>query len=261
LLLRVRLGMGVHFPCFYLYNVKLNEVFMAKKILIIEDDPGIQMSITDEFESEGYNVSTAADGEEGLKMVRDQRPDLIILDVMLPILDGYEFCKKLRREGDNTPIIMLTVKDKEIDKVVGLELGADDYVTKPFSLRELSARVKTIFRRTEQFSTELTSYCIGDIELNFKKYEANKQGHKVEFTPLEFQMLKLLVNQKGQVLTRDDFLDKIWGEDNTVVSSRTIDSHIANIRKKIEDDPTHPKFIKSVRGVGYKLSECHNNLP
>ena len=228
---------------------------MSKKILIIEDDPGIQMSLEDEFESEGYIVYTADDGEEGLKMVEDQKPDLIILDVMLPILDGYEVCKKLRREGDNTPIIMLTVKDKEIDKVLGLELGADDYVTKPFSLRELLARVKTLFRRTEERSTELTTYCIGETELNFKKYEATKRGKKVEYTPLEFQMLKLLVKQKGQVLTRNDLLDKIWGEDNLVVSSRTIDSHIANIRKKIEDDPSNPKFIKSVRGVGYKLSE------
>ncbi len=228
---------------------------MSKKILIIEDDPGIQMSLKDEFESENYIVYTADDGEEGLNMVRDQKPDLIILDVMLPILDGYEVCKKLRREGDNTPIIMLTVKDKEIDKVLGLELGADDYVTKPFSLRELLARVKTIFRRTEERSTELTSCCIGETELNFKKYEARKRGQKVEFTPLEFHMLKLFIKQKGQVLTRDDFLDKIWGEDNLVVSSKTIDSHIANIRKKIEDDPSNPEFIKSVRGVGYKLSE------
>jgi len=228
---------------------------MSKKILIIEDDTGIQLSLKDEFESERYIVYTADDGEEGLKMVEAQKPDLIILDIMLPILDGYEVCKKLRREGDNTPIIMLTVKDKEIDKVLGLELGADDYVTKPFSLRELLARVKTIFRRTEERSTELTSYCIGETELNFKKYEARKRGQKVEFTPLEFQMLKLLVKQKGQVLTRDDFLDKIWGEDNMVVSSKTIDSHIANIRKKIEDDPSNPRFIKSIRGVGYKLSE------
>ena len=228
---------------------------MSKKILIIEDDTGIQMSLKDEFESERYIVYTADDGEEGLKMVEDQKPDLIILDVMLPILDGYEVCKKLRREGDNTPIIMLTVKDKEIDKVLGLELGADDYVTKPFSLRELLARVKTIFRRTEERSIELTSYCIGETELNFKKYEARKRGQKVEFTPLEFQMLKLLIKQKGQVLTRDDFLDKIWGEDNLVVSSKTIDSHIANIRKKIEDEPSNPEFIKSVRGVGYKLCE------
>lgn len=228
---------------------------MSKKILIIEDEPGIQLSLQDEFESEGYVVYTAEDGEEGLEMAKKHAPDLIILDIMLPILDGYEVCKRLRMAGDNTPIIMLTVKDKELDKVLGLELGADDYVTKPFSLRELVARVKTIFRRTEERATELTRYCIGEIELDFKKYEAKKKGQEVEFTPLEFQMLKLLIQKKEQVLTRDDFLDKIWGEDNLVVSSRTIDSHIANIRKKIEDDPSNPKHIISIRGVGYKLMD------
>lgn len=228
---------------------------MSKKILIIEDEPGIQLSLQDEFESEGYVVYTAEDGEEGLEMAKQHGPDLIILDIMLPILDGYEVCKRLRMAGDNTPIIMLTVRDKEIDKVLGLELGADDYVTKPFSLRELMSRAKAIFRRTEERSTELTCYCIGEIELDFKKYEAKKQGKEVEFTPLEFQMLKLLIQKKEQVVTRDDFLDKIWGEDNLVVSSRTIDSHIANIRKKMEDDPSNPKHIISIRGVGYKLMD------
>ena len=228
---------------------------MEKKILVIEDDPAISRLVDYSLRHEGYTVLSASNGLEGIRKAHTEAPDLIILDVMLPILDGYEVCKKLRREGDNTPIIMLTVKDKEIDKVLGLELGADDYVTKPFSLRELLARVKTLFRRTEERSTELTTYCIGETELNFKKYEATKRGKKVEFTPLEFQMLKILAKQKGQVLTRNDLLDKIWGEDNLVVSSRTIDSHIANIRKKIEDDPSNPKFIKSVRGVGYKLNE------
>lgn len=228
---------------------------MSRKILIVEDDPGIQLSLTDEFESEGYIVSAAGDGEEGIKMVREQKPDLIILDVMLPILNGYEVCKQLRREGDNIPIIMLTVKDKEIDKVLGLELGADDYVTKPFSLRELSARVKTILRRAEGPATELSSYCIGETQLNFKKYEAHKRGQKIELTTLEFQILKLLIERKGQVLSRDDFLNQIWGENNMVVSERTIDSHMSNIRKKIEDDPSNPKFIISIRGIGYKLNE------
>lgn len=228
---------------------------MSKKILIIEDEPGIQLSLQDEFESEGYVVYTAEDGEEGLEMAKQHRPDLIILDIMLPIFDGYEVCKRLRMAGDTTPIIMLTVKDREIDKVLGLEFGADDYVTKPFSLRELVARVKAIFRRTEERSTELSCYRIGEIELDFKKYEAKKKGKEVEFTPLEFQMLKLLIQKKEQVLTRDDFLDKIWGEDNMVVSSRTIDSHIANIRKKIEDDPSNPRYIISIRGVGYKLTD------
>ena len=226
---------------------------MSKKILIVEDEPGILLSLKDEFESEGYTVYQAEDGEEGLDFAKQHVPDLILLDIMLPVLDGYEVCKSLRMEGNTTPIIMLTVKDKEIDKVLGLELGADDYVTKPFSLRELVARVKAILRRTEERATDLTCYRIGGVELDFKKYEAKKKGEKLEFTPLEFEMLKVLIRKKEQVISRNDFLDKIWGEDNMVVSSRTIDSHIANIRKKIEDDPSNPKHILSIRGVGYKL--------
>ena len=228
---------------------------MPKKILIIEDDPGILLSLKDEFESEGYTDSTAEDGEKGLEIAKQQRPDLIILDIMLPVLDGYEVCKRLRMEGDTTPIIMLTVKDKEIDRVLGLELGADDYVTKPFSLRELMARVKSVLRRTEERTKDLTSYSFGQVELDFKKYEAKKKGKKLELTPLEFQMLKLFIQRKEQVVSRDDFLDKIWGEDNTYVSFRTVDSHIANIRKKIEDDPSNPKHIISIRGVGYKFTD------
>ena len=226
---------------------------MPKKILIIEDDPGILLSLKDEFESQGYEVSAAEDGEKGFKMAKQQKPELIILDIMLPVIDGYEVCKRLRMEGDTTPIIMLTVKDKEIDRVLGLELGGDDYVTKPFSLREIMARVKAVLRRTEERVKDLATYSFGQVELDFKKYEAKKKGKKLELTPLEFLMLKLFIQRKEQVLSRDDFLDKIWGEDNMCVSFRTVDSHIANIRKKIEDDPSNPKHIISIRGVGYKF--------
>ena len=228
---------------------------MNKKILVVEDDPGIQLSLKDEFESEGYDVLAANDGENGLKMIREKNPDLVILDIMLPGLDGYEVCKSLRKEGNNTPVIMLTVRDKEIDKVLGLEFGADDYVTKPFSLRELLARVKSILRRIEAHSTEIQAYCIGETEFDFRKYEAIKRGQKIEYTPLEFQMLRFFIEQKGEVITRDDFLDLIWGEDNLVVTTRTIDSHIANIRKKLEEEPSNPKLIISIRGVGYKLND------
>ena len=228
---------------------------MAKKILIIEDDPGISLGLKDEFESDGYVVMTANDGEKGLDTANDQKPDLIILDIMLPVLDGYEVCKRLRMDGDRTPIIMLTVKDKEIDKILGLELGADDYVTKPFSLRELIARAKAVLRRTEARSEDLATYSFGQIELNFKKYEATKEGQNLELTPLEFHLVRLLIQRKGEVLTRGDFLDGVWGEDNLSVSDRTVDSHIANIRKKLEDDPSRPKHIISVRGVGYKFVE------
>ncbi|MDB4581582.1 response regulator transcription factor [Draconibacterium sp.] len=227
---------------------------MNKKILIIEDDPGIQLSLKDEFESEGFDVYGADDGLIGLDIAEQNPPDLIILDLMLPFLNGYEICKKLRQDGNNVPIIMLTVKDHEVDKVLGLELGADDYVTKPFSLRELLARVNALLRRAGGNTAGSPVFCIGETVFDFKKYEAVKQGKIIEFTPLEFQMLKLLSDKKEQVVTRDDFLNQVWGENNTIVTERTIDSHIANIRKKLEDDPANPKYIISVRGVGYKLA-------
>ena len=226
---------------------------MAKKILIIEDDPGIQLSLKDEFESEGFDVSGANDGLIGLDLIRQSPPDLIILDLMLPYLNGFEICRTLRQEGNRVPIIMLTVKDQEVDKVLGLELGADDYVTKPFSLRELLARVNALLRRSADNSAGNSIFCIGETVFDCKKYDALKQGKEIEYTTLEFQMLKLLADKRGQVLTREDFLDQVWGENDVVVTERTIDSHIANIRKKLEDDPSDPKYIISVRGVGYKL--------
>jgi len=226
---------------------------MPKEILIIEDETGILMSLKDEFESQGYVVHAAEDGEMGLDLARKKKPDLIILDIMLPVLDGYEVCKRLRMEGDRIPIIMLTVKDKEVDKVLGLELGADDYVTKPFSFAELTARVKAVFRRTEERVKDLIRYSFGNIELDFEKYEAKKGGEKLDLTTLEFHMLRFFIQNKGKVISRDDFLDRIWGEDNVSVSFRTVDSHIANIRKKIEDDQANPKHILSIRGVGYKF--------
>jgi two-component system alkaline phosphatase synthesis response regulator PhoP len=224
-----------------------------KKILIIEDDPGIQLSLKDEFESEGFNVKVADDGLTGLEKTRQNPPDVIILDLMLPYLNGYEICKKLRQEGNDVPIIMLTVKDQEVDKVLGLELGADDYVTKPFSLRELLARVNALLRRSAESIPESSVFNIGETVFNLKKYEALKKGKEIEYTTLEFQMLKLLYEKKGLAVTRYDFLNRVWGEDNTVVTERTIDSHINNIRKKLEVDPSNPRYIISIRGVGYKL--------
>jgi two-component system alkaline phosphatase synthesis response regulator PhoP len=226
---------------------------MSRKILVVEDEPGILVSLRDEFESEGYAICTAESGDKALALAKEQNPDLIILDIMLPGLDGYEVCRRLRMDGDTTPIIMLTVRDKEVDKVLGLELGADDYVTKPFSLREVTARVKAIFRRMEERGKDLTNYSFGKISLDFQRYEAMKEGRTLELTPLEFRMLKLLIEKKGRVISRDKFLDYIWGEENVSVSFRTIDSHIANIRKKIEADPSNPRHILSLRSVGYKF--------
>jgi len=226
---------------------------MSKKVLIVEDDPDILLSLKDEFESLSYTVFEAADGRKGLTLARQKSPDLIILDLMLPIMDGYEVCRELRNEGNKTPIIMLTVKGEESDKVLGLELGADDYVTKPFGFRELMARVRAVMRRTAEQTEDISTYRFNQIELNFKKYEAKKKGKKLKLTPLQFRMLKLLIQKKGEVLSRDELLDEIWGRDNVLISFRTIDSHIANIRNKIEDDPSHPTHILNIRGVGYKF--------
>jgi len=188
-------------------------------------------------------------------MIDQNPPDLIILDLMLPFLNGYQICKKLTQAGNSVPILMLTVKDQEVDKVLGLELGADDYVTKPFSLRELLARVNALLRRSAEKISESSVFCIGETVFDLKKYEALKNGRKIEYTTLEFQMLKFLSARRGQAVTREDLLNLVWGENNTVVTERTIDSHIANIRKKLEDDPSDPLYIISVRGVGYKLTE------
>ncbi len=226
---------------------------MSKKVLIVEDDPGISLSLKDEFESLGYTVLRTDNGQKGLTLARQESPDLIILDLMLPGMEGYDVCRKLRNEGNKTPIIMLTAKNKEIDKVLGLDLGADDYVTKPFDLRELMARVRAVLRRTSEQVEDIGSYRFGQIELNFKKYEATKKGEKLDLTPLQFQILKLLIQKKGEVLSRDELLDEVWGRDNVYISHRTIDSHIANIRKKIEEDPSHPGRILNIRGVGYKF--------
>jgi DNA-binding response OmpR family regulator len=226
---------------------------MVKKVLIVEDDPGILLNLKDEFESYGCTVFSAEDGGKGLTLAREKKPGLIILDLILPVMDGYEVCRELRNEGNRTPIIMLTAKTQEIDKVLGLELGADDYMTKPFSLRELRARVKAILRRTGEKVEDIDTYRFGRIELDFKRYEAKKKGKKLEFTSLQFRILKLLIQSRGEVLSRDELLDEIWGKDNVWISHRTIDSHIANIRKKIEDNPANPKHILSIRGVGYKF--------
>jgi DNA-binding response OmpR family regulator len=250
---RAGLEKEAHFLSFFPFREKGSEGNMPKEILIIEDEQGILMSLKDEFEMEGYAVHTAEDGENGLELARQLKPDLIILDIMLPVLDGHEVCRKLRMEGNTIPIIMLTVKDKEADKVLGLGLGADDYVTKPFSFPELTARVKALLRRTEDRVKDLTSYSFGNIQLDFEKYEAKKGGDVLDLTTLEFHMLKFFIQNKGKVISRDGFLDRIWGEDNVSVSYRTVDTHISNIRKKIEENPASPKHILSIRSAGYKF--------
>jgi DNA-binding response OmpR family regulator len=223
-----------------------------EKILIIEDEERILMGLEDNLRIEGYQVSSATDGLKGFSMAKEQSFDLIILDIMLPKMNGFEVCKQLRQTGITTPILILTAKSQEVDKVLGLEIGADDYVTKPFSPRELIARVNAIIRRMKQTQQVIELDHFGDVEIDFKKYEAKKNGQPVNLTALEFTLLHFLIKHKDQVVSRDSILDNVWGN-SVYVYPRTIDTHIANLRKKIEDDPENPKFIIGVRSIGYKF--------
>lgn len=222
------------------------------KILIIEDDKSILMGLKDDLEFEGYKVSATLDGKEGLKLALEQEFQLIILDILLPGLNGFEVCKKLKEAGKDTAILMLTAaRTEEMDKVLGLELGADDYVTKPVGSRELVARVKAILRRTRQKEEIGEVYKFGDVTVNFKSHEVHKAGKILHLTALEFKLLKYFIEHKGEVVTRDNLLDDAW--EDAIVSPRTIDPHIVHLRKKIENDPANPEYIISVRGVGYKF--------
>ena len=226
-----------------------------KKILIIEDEESISMVLEDDFRLEGYEVEVASDGLDGLVKAADPEVDLIILDIMLPGMNGFEICKKLRSQGIQTPIIMLTAKGQEIDRVLGLEFGADDYVTKPFSPRELQARVKAVLRRIEKEPCDVGEdfFRMGELEVDFLQYECRISGRKVALTAHEFGLLKYLIQNRERVIERDELLEEVWGKD-VVVSVRTIDTHMANLRKKLEDDANQSRFIISIRGVGYKFA-------
>lgn len=223
------------------------------KILIIEDEESILMALEDNLRLEGYEVSSAKDGPRGFSQASEQVQDLIILDIMLPKMDGFEVCKKIRQAGIATPILMLTAKSREADKVLGLELGADDYMTKPFSPRELLARVRALLRRAKPPSMDMDVCRFGDVEIDFKKYEAKKGSARFDLSALEFSLLHCLIRNKDRVVSRDALLDAVWGEE-VYVDARTVDKHISQLRKKIEDDPQKPRFILGVRGVGYKFA-------
>jgi DNA-binding response OmpR family regulator len=222
------------------------------KILIIEDEPDMVLGLKDNFEFEGYEVVTASDGATGLERARSLKPDLLILDIMLPKLSGLEVCKTLRGEGFETPIIMLTARGQEIDKVVGLELGADDYVTKPFSIREVLARVRAILRRTDGTRKRLARYRFADVDLDFETYAATKGGAALDLSPREFDLLRYLIERKGETVTRDRLLEDVWGYES-YPSTRTVDTHIAKLRAKIGDSGSEPKFILTIHGAGYKF--------
>ncbi len=222
------------------------------KILIVEDEPDMVMGLRDNFEFEGYEVITASDGQSGLERAREHKPDLLLLDIMLPKISGLEVCKTLRGEGFEMPILMLTARGQEIDKVVGLELGADDYVTKPFSIREVLARVRAILRRTEGKAKRLAKYRFGEVDLDFETYRATRGGQALELSPREFELLRYLIERKGETVTRDQLLQDVWGYED-YPSTRTVDTHIAKLRAKIGDSGSEPRFVLTIHGSGYKF--------
>ena len=224
------------------------------KILIVEDEPDMRTGLKDNLEFEGYEVDFAEDGETGLKNILEGDYDLVLLDVMLPKMSGFDVCKTVRKKGNSIPIILLTAKGEEIDKVLGLELGADDYVTKPFGLRELLARIKAVLRRGEEKSLkEKKSFVnIGRIEVNFSTYNALENGLAVQMSYKEFEILSYLWSNKNSTVSRDDLLNNVWGYDESP-TTRTVDNFILKLRQKIEKDSEHPKIILTVHGIGYKL--------
>jgi DNA-binding response OmpR family regulator len=221
------------------------------RILVIEDDPAILRGLADNLAEESHDVLTAADGENGYALARNKKPDLIVLDLMLPRMSGYELCRKLRAEGVMTPIVMLTARGDETDRAVGLDLGADDYITKPFSVRELLARIRAVLRRAQVQNALPAELRFGNVTVDFRRYEAQKNGQPVELTRKEFGLLRLLAARSGEAVTRDDLLNEVWGYDATP-TTRTVDNHVASLRAKLEDNPSDPRHLFTVHGVGYK---------
>ncbi|WP_223591636.1 response regulator transcription factor [Neobacillus bataviensis] len=234
---------------------------MKNKILVVDDEQSIVTLLQYNLEQAGFEVLTAMDGEEGKQLAELESPDIIVLDLMLPKLDGMEVCKQLRQEKIMTPILMLTAKDDELDKILGLELGADDYMVKPFSPREVIARVKAILRRTqvqqetsEESGKEESQILIGNLMIHPEKYEAYFKENLIELTLKEFELLLYLAQNKGRVLTRDQLLSAVWNYD-FAGDTRIVDVHISHLREKIEEDTKKPAYIKTIRGLGYKLEE------
>ena len=220
------------------------------RVLIVEDDPAILRGLADNLRFESHEVLTATDGETGYRLAREQRPEVVVLDLMLPRMSGYEVCRKLRAEGVQTPIVMLTARGEEADRILGLDLGADDYVTKPFSVRELLARIRAVLRRAHPLKAMPDELRFGDVAIDFRKYEARKGDRVVDLTRKEFGILRLLAARAGDVVTRDDLLNEVWGYESSP-TTRTVDTHVASLRAKLGDDPAQPR-LQTVHGVGYK---------
>ncbi|OEH84459.1 DNA-binding response regulator [Desulfuribacillus stibiiarsenatis] len=234
----------------------------SRKILVVDDEESILKLITFNLEKAGYETLTATDGEKAVEIAATQKLALIILDLMLPGMDGMDVCKSIRQNKIKVPIIMASAKDDEFDKVLGLELGADDYITKPFSPRELMARVKAVLRRTSEASMEKEEnpeeiISIGDLIVNISTYEVTFHNQLIELTPKEFELLKVLVTNKGRVISRDHLLNTVWNYD-FVGDTRIVDVHVSHLREKIEEDPKKPQYIKTIRGIGYKIDYKNN---
>ncbi|MFD3156480.1 response regulator [Haloimpatiens sp. FM7330] len=227
---------------------------LDQKILVVDDEEHIRELIKYNLESNGYKVICAENGVKALEIAKEERPKLILLDLMLPGIDGYDVCKQIRGDKNISyiPIIMITAKGEEIDKILGLELGADDYITKPFSVRELVARVKAVLRRTNVKVID-NNFIFGNVSIDFQKHQVLKNNKEIDLTLKEFDLLQILIQNRGKVMTREILLDTIWGYEY-IGETRTVDVHIRHIRKKIEDDDKNPKFIQTIRGIGYRFN-------
>ncbi len=221
-------------------------------ILLVEDEPEMVLGLRDNFELEGFDVLVARTGEEGLRLAMEKKPDLIVLDVMLPAMSGLDVCRNLRRRGADMPILLLTARGQEIDKVIGFETGADDYVTKPFGLNELIARIRALLRRTSRANGELERYTFGNIDVDFKMYRATKAGIPLELSPREFELLRYFIAHRGEAVTRDQLLNEVWGYEESPFT-RTVDNHIAKLRQKIEATADAPQYLITVHRVGYRF--------
>ena len=224
-----------------------------KRLLLIEDEPGLVLTLTDRLSAEGYAVESSADGESGLERAAAERFDLVILDVMLPRLSGFDVLRDLRKRNVDTPVIMLTARGQVVDKVVGLKLGADDYVTKPFEMAELLARVEAKLRRAPVSTHPAEGHQFGDIQVDFRRAEVTRAGVALELSAREFQLLRYFIQHRGATLTREELLNEVWGY-NAMPSTRTVDVHVAWLRQKIEPNPKHPQYVLTVHGMGYKFS-------
>jgi DNA-binding response OmpR family regulator len=233
----------------------VHRIGVGRSVLVVEDDKAMSVALCDGLASEGFTIACAANGEDGFSLASARKPDVVILDVMLPRLSGLDVCRKLRADGNDVPIIMLTARGQEADRVLGLKLGADDYITKPFSFLELVARIEAVLRRSSppgQALTDVQECEFGDVRIDFRHHEATKRGRPIALSAREFMLLAYLVAHRGAVITREQLLDAVWGYDN-MPFTRTVDTHVAKLRKKIEDDPANPRYLITLHRLGYKF--------